>query len=133
MKSSTKSLRIGCDIVQIDEVATSMAAFPGSFEARLFTELELAYAYAGSGLEAQRLAARFAAKEAVIKALDLSDAGVSWRDIEVEKLPTGECELRFHGRVAEIAGQLKVVRSLLSLSHGGSYAMAFVVMDCEIN
>jgi holo-[acyl-carrier protein] synthase len=73
------------------------------------------------------LAARFAAKEAVIKALALSEAGISWRDIEVVKLPDGHCELQLHGRVAARAHQAGCRQWQLSLSHEGDYAGAVVM------
>jgi holo-[acyl-carrier protein] synthase len=74
------------------------------------------------------LAARFAAKEAAIKALRLANEGVSWLDIEVCKLADGDCELALHGKVAVLAGQMGVEQIALSLSHDGDYAGAFVTV-----
>ncbi|HMA08101.1 MAG TPA: 4'-phosphopantetheinyl transferase superfamily protein [Ramlibacter sp.] len=72
-------MRLGFDLVQVSRVAESIEQFGAAFETRLFTHDELAYAHAGSGVANERLAARFAAKEAVIKALQLSNAGIDWR------------------------------------------------------
>lgn len=122
--SSPPGVRLGLDIVHISRIEESLQQFGEAFEHRLFTPGELAYAHAGTGVAAQRLAARFAAKEAVIKALQLSEAGVDWRDIEVERRPDGDCTARLHGRVRAAAAGNGVVRILLSLSHDGDYAGA---------
>jgi holo-[acyl-carrier protein] synthase len=118
--------RMGFDLVQISAIAQSLDSFGSAFTERLFTPHELAYAHSGRGMCAQRLAARFAAKEALIKALRLSEAGVSWRDIEVVKHGDGDCGLALHGRVAEMAAAMGVSQLSLSLSHDGDYAGAIV-------
>lgn len=117
-------MRLGFDLVQVSRVAESIEQFGAAFETRLFTPDELAYAHAGTGVATERLAARFAAKEAVIKALRLSNAGIDWREIEVRKLDDGDCGVQLHGRVAAIAGERGVSGILLSLSHDGDYAGA---------
>jgi holo-[acyl-carrier protein] synthase len=131
-----RSMRLGFDLVQVSQVAHSIEQFGAAFEGRLFTRDELAYAHAGAGVAAERLAARFAAKEAVIKALQLSNAGVGWRDIEVRKLDDGDCSVRLHGRAAAIARSRGVREILLSLSHDGDYAGAvatvFLRSDKEV-
>src|SRR5664279_3574136 len=76
-------LRVGVDVVEADSVASAVAAFGERYLGRLFSPDEVAYALAAPACAAQRLAARFAAKEAAIKAFDLSEAGIGWRDIEV--------------------------------------------------
>ncbi|MEY4883699.1 MAG: holo-[acyl-carrier-protein] synthase [Pseudomonadota bacterium] len=129
MANST-GLRTGFDLVQISRIADSINQFGDRFKNRLFTETELDYANRGDGLGAERLAARFAAKEATIKALRLSNAGINWREIEVCKLPDGDCELALHGRVAELASEMGVAKISLSLSHDGDYAGAMVTMLC---
>jgi holo-[acyl-carrier protein] synthase len=120
-------VRLGFDLVQVSQIAHSVECFGAAFQERLFTRGEQAYAQSRSGVSAERLAARFAAKEAVIKALQLSDAGIGWRDIEVVKREDGDCELQLHGRVAALAAQMGVDRLLLSLSHDGDYAGAMVM------
>ncbi|HMA07543.1 MAG TPA: holo-ACP synthase, partial [Ramlibacter sp.] len=120
---------LGFDLVQVSRVAESIEQFGAAFETRLFTRDELAYAHAGQGVATERLAARFAAKEAVIKALQLSNAGIDWREIEVRKLGDGDCRVQLHGRVAAIAGHRGVSRILLSLSHDGDYAGAVVTVS----
>lgn len=120
-------LGIGIDIVQISHIENSLTQFGEAFKNRLFTRGELVYACCDEGLCAERLAARFAVKEAVIKALHLSDVGVDWREIEAIKQPEGRCYLQLHGDVANLAVGLGVRQWLLSMSHDGDYAGAVVL------
>jgi holo-[acyl-carrier protein] synthase len=119
-------LRVGMDVVDIRRVSESIERFGDRFVQRLFSEGELAYALNGEGQAAQRLAARFAAKEAAIKAFNLTEVGVNWRDIEVQKQPDGACRLALHGRAASQAERLGVCEIALSMSHDGDYAAAVV-------
>lgn len=116
-------MRLGIDVVHISRVQESLACFGERFMRRLFTTDEVAYATSVPELTAQRLAARFAAKEAALKAFGLCEAGVDWRELEVRRLPQGACELALHGKARALAG---AERSELSLSHDGDYAMAVV-------
>src|SRR5689334_4452622 len=75
--------RIGMDLVHIERIEASLREIGERFEKRMFTPAEIAYARSSPSQRAERLAARFAAKEAAIKALALSEVGVDWRDIEV--------------------------------------------------
>jgi phosphopantetheine--protein transferase-like protein len=72
----------------------------------------------------ETLAGRWAAKEAVSKVLGLGVRGIGWRDIEVERLPTGQPAVRLHGRAAARAHQLGMGRIALSISHESDYAVA---------
>lgn len=120
------NLHIGIDIAQISTVEASLAAFGEHFLRRIFSDDEAAYARQAPTLTGQRLAARFAAKEAAMKAFGLSEAGVGWRDIEVRRQPDGSCTLALHGRAAEAAARLGCSRFAVSLSHDGDYATAVV-------
>jgi holo-[acyl-carrier protein] synthase len=120
-------LSVGFDIVQISQMEGSLRAFGETFTKRLFTPDELIYANCDEGLFAERLAARFAAKEAVIKALQLSELGVDWRDIEVIKKSDGDCYLQLHGQVSRLALSMGAMQWLLSMSHDGDYAGAVVM------
>jgi holo-[acyl-carrier protein] synthase len=122
-------VRVGLDIVHIHRIVQSLEQFGAAFERRLFTRDEIAYAHAGTGVAPQRLAARFAAKEAVIKALQLSEAGVDWRDIEVRRAADGDCSVCLHGRAREMAAARGVHGIALSLSHDGDYAGAVVMVS----
>jgi holo-[acyl-carrier protein] synthase len=123
---AAERMRVGMDVVDIRRISESIDKFGERFFQRLFSEDEISYALSGEGQTAQRLAARFAAKEAAIKAFNLGEAGVNWRDIEVQKLPSGACRLALHGRAASRAEQLGVCEIALSLSHDGDYAAAVV-------
>jgi holo-[acyl-carrier protein] synthase len=114
------------DLVQISRIQESMDKFGERFMQRVFTAQELAYAMSTPSRQAERLAARFAAKEATLKALDLADKGVAWRDMEVFRLPDGRCELHLHGLAAEKAKGAGVMQTALTLSHDGDYAAAIV-------
>ena len=111
-------MRVGIDLVQVSRIAESLARFGDAFLARVFTAEEAAYARR----DPQRLAARFAAKEAVKKALTLD--AVAWRELEVVRLASGACEMVLHGAARARAGGCKLA---LSMSHEGDYATAIVI------
>jgi len=122
-------VRVGIDTTSVAAIADSLACFGERFTRRLFTAAEVADAGAVDGDTAlhERLAARFAAKEAVIKALDLPEAGVGWRDIELTRGPGGRPALALHGRAAEWAEALGVHHWAVSVSHEAGHACAVVV------
>lgn len=97
--------------------------------ARLFTSGELAYAHAAKD-PAQRLAARFAAKEAFLKALGLGlRDGLRWQDIEVVRDPLGKPSLTLHGRARQLLSERAIATVHLSYSHDGDYAVATVILE----
>lgn len=119
-------VRLGFDLTSISGIAESIRSFGRRFTDRIFTSQEIEYALTGRGQCAERLAARFAAKEAVIKALQLSEAGVGFRDIEVVKRADGSCTIALHGEARRVAEHMGVRRILVSLSHDGDCAGAVV-------
>ena len=119
-------VRLGFDLASISGIAGSIRHFGRRFTDRFFTGGELDYALSGTGVCAERLAARFAAKEAVIKALALSEAGIGFRDIEVVKDAGGGCAIVLHGEAKRIADGMGVRQLLVSLSHDGDCAGAVV-------
>ena len=120
------NLRMGVDVARITPIEASLADFGERFLRRIFSDAESAYALQVPAQTAQRLAARFAAKEAAMKAFGLSEAGVGWRDIEVRRGDDGACTLALHGRAAEVAAEGGCNEFAVSLSHDGDYAMAVV-------
>jgi holo-[acyl-carrier protein] synthase len=93
----------------------------------VFTAREVEYA--GGPSRAQHLAARFAAKEAVLKALGTGlDSRMRWREVEVVNDPGGRPRIRLHGEVAALARQQRVTVVEVSMSHTGGLALAQVVM-----
>lgn len=118
---------VGVDLVNISRVEASLARFGDRFLRRVFTASEIAYATAAPALACERLAARFAAKEAAIKALGLAERGVGWRQIEVERLASGACRLVLHGDARDAADRAGVGSLAVSLTHEGEYSAAVVV------
>ena len=112
---------VGIDVVDIDRFERSLDRTPG-LAARLFTAHELQ----SKGIAS--LAARFAAKEAVAKALG-APGGLGWHDAEVVREPSGRPALVLRGSVLAVADRLGVVSSHVSLSHDAGIATAFVVLE----
>jgi holo-[acyl-carrier protein] synthase len=125
-EAGQKKLKVGMDLVQISRMGASVEKFGQRFMQRIFTPHELAYALSAPGLRNERLAARFAAKEAALKALALADKGVAWQDMEVVRLDDGQCELQLHGKAEALSRANGVVQTSLSLTHDGDYAAAIV-------
>lgn len=125
-ETGPRASRIGIDLVHLPRIEESLREFGERFQRKLFTEAEAAYANESPAHRIERFAARFAAKEAAIKALSLSEAGVDWKDIEVVRRDDGGCELALHGKAREAADALRVNRALVCLSHDGEYAVAVV-------
>jgi holo-[acyl-carrier protein] synthase len=123
----SRGLRVGTDLVQISRIAESIEQFGDKFIRRLFTEDEIAYAISSAPLQAERFAARFAAKEATIKALCLSDTGLDWKHIEVRRAADGACTLKLRGAAYAAAIKAGIQEMSVSLSHDGDYATAVVV------
>ncbi len=111
---------LGIDIVRISRIAETMDRFGDRFSKRVLTPAEESYVRN----RPQTLAGRWAAKEAVSKVLGLGVRGIGWRDIEVERLPTGAPAIRLHGRAARRATQLEMGRIAVSISHEADYAVA---------
>lgn len=121
-------VRVGCDVVDVDDVADSLATFGDRYLRKVFTASEINDCRGRN--QAHRLAARFAAKEAVIKAFAEPDLPFPLREIEVTRdgpLPL----LRLSGTVAERAQHQGWLSSSLSLSHADCHAMAVVVVVCS--
>jgi holo-[acyl-carrier protein] synthase len=111
---------VGIDVVDLTRFARSLERTPG-LVTRLFTERE-------RGLHPRSLAARFAAKEALAKALG-APRGLKWTDAEVRQGPDGRPSLHVEGTVAEAAGRLGVTGWHVSLSHDGGVAVAVVIAE----
>ena len=116
---------VGVDIIEIGRIAQTVKRGGDRFLLRTYTEGELAYCRG----RAPQLAARFAAKEAVMKALGTGIRGVGWRDVEVVRARSGAPSIKLHGRGAKVAKRLALSQVALSLSHSREYAVASVVME----
>lgn len=122
------TLAHGVDLVAVARIAAMLREHEGAFLTRCFTAAERDYAVANQRRTAEHLAARFAAKEAVMKALGTGlSEGIAWTDIEVTRAPSGEPGLRLAGRAAEIARERGIAAWLISLSHTEDAAIASVI------
>jgi holo-[acyl-carrier protein] synthase len=125
-----EKVRVGADLTKVSDVEESMARFGRRYLERVYTEHELSSCQGPAPAMAARLAARFAAKEAVIKVLRPPGANPTWRSMEVVRHPEGWCELRLQGTAAELADEAGIKDMAVSLTHEGSYAGAVVVALC---
>ncbi len=123
----TPVVGVGIDAVDVDRFRAVLARRPG-LAARLFTGIEREYA-SGSRDPAQRLATRFAAKEATMKALGVGIGAVRFHEVEVVRDGLGPPSLVLHGAAADVAGAAGVWRWHLSLTHTDTVAMASVVAE----
>jgi holo-[acyl-carrier protein] synthase len=119
----------GIDIAEVPRIEASIARFGDRFLHRIFTEAEIRYCESKAN-RVERYAARFAAKEAAMKAIGTGwNHGVTWRDVEVSRQPGGRPTIAFHGKAAEFAAKLGAVHVALSLSHTKEYAIAQVILE----
>jgi holo-[acyl-carrier protein] synthase len=117
----------GLDLVEVSRIESMLERHGDRFRTRVFTPGELAHG-AGARREGEHLAARFAAKEATLKALGTGLAGgIAWTDVEIVREASGRPTLVLHGEAARRATHLGIVRWHLSITHAGGTAMASVV------
>ncbi len=117
----------GIDIIEIARVAGVRDRYPRRFLEKVYTAAEQRYARNRS----PQLASRFAAKEAVMKALGTGVRGVPWRSVEVMRKRGGPPEAVLHGNAKERADKMGITRIALSLSHSKEFAVASVAMEAR--
>ncbi len=121
----------GIDIAEVDRIANSIERFGRRFLERVFTADEIRYCESKAN-KAERYAARFAAKEAAMKAIGTGwNRGVTWRDVEVRRAPGSRPTIEFHNKAGEFFRQLGAVRAHLSITHTKDSAMAQVILEAE--
>jgi holo-[acyl-carrier protein] synthase len=119
----------GVDLAEVARIRASFERFGTRFQQRVFTPAEIAYVERKAN-RYERYAARFAAKEAGMKAIGTGwKRGVTWRDFEVTNLPSGKPTLRFHGVAARVAEAMGVRNVSLSMTHTADMAMAQVILE----
>lgn len=119
----------GIDISEVPRIRMSIERFGDRFVQRIFTAGEIRYCESKAN-RVERYAARFAAKEAAMKALGTGwNHGVRWRDCEVVRMPGGRPTMSFHGKAGEIAARLGVKNAALSISHTADQAIAQVILE----
>lgn len=120
---------IGVDLEEVARIRESIEAHGERFLGRVYTPAEIAFV-SGKANRYERYAARFAAKEAAMKALGTGWAcGVRWRDIEIENDSDGRPHLILRGKAREVADRLGCRRAWVSMSHSRSNVVAQVVLE----
>ena len=119
----------GIDITEVARVGAAIERFGERFLRRIFTADEIRYCQSKKN-KVERFAARFAAKEAALKAIGTGwRRGVAWTEVEVRREPGGRPTIHFHGVAAEFAKKLGVKRAALSITHTEETAMAQVILE----
>lgn len=119
----------GIDLTEVPRLAAAIHRFGDRFLHRVFTDAELAYCRSKKNA-VERLAARFAAKEAGMKAIGTGlRHGITWHDVEVKRVPGSRPEIAYHGVAAQFFRQLGARRASLSLTHTAHYAIAHVILE----
>src|ERR1700759_2527656 len=121
----------GVDIAEVARIAASIQRFGRRFTERVFTPDEIRYCESKAN-KAERYAARFAAKEAAMKAIGTGwNHGVTWRDVEVRRAPGRRPTMEFHNKAGEFFRKLGAARAHLSITHTKDSAMAQVILESE--
>ncbi len=119
----------GIDIAEVPRIRQSIERFGERFVQRIYSPGEIRYCDSKAN-RFERYAARFAAKEAAMKALGTGwNHGVRWRDCEVTRMPGGRPTMTFHGKAEEFATKLGVKNVALSISHTAEQAIAQVILE----
>jgi holo-[acyl-carrier protein] synthase len=119
---------VGVDIIEIHRLERAIGRWGEPFLRRIFTDAERRHAGARPGA-AQHLAGRFAAKEAVMKALGTGWRGLAWREIEIDADPRGNPVVRLRGRAARAASARGIAAMAVSISHTRAVATALAVAE----
>ena len=126
------SLKVGIDLVASESVSRALADHPDRYLRRVYTSDEVADCRRATAIDPQRLAARFAAKEAVRKVLEPApDDGLGWRSIAVRRAPSGAPYVQLHGAAAELAERRGIGHIAISLTHEDGCAAAVALAETE--
>ncbi len=120
-------MRVGIDLVAVASIEEAIAAHGDHYLTRIYTEHELDDCRVEGAVDAERLAGRFAAKEAAMKTLRPGDEAVPWSSIAVHRRAAGWVELELSGPAAELAEQAGIADMAVSLTHERGFAAAVVV------
>jgi holo-[acyl-carrier protein] synthase len=124
------SIRVGIDLASVDRVRDSVDTHAEHYLERIYTAREIADCSVGESLDHERLAARFAAKEAMLKVLRPDEQGIPWNSIEVRRHPSGWVDLELSGPAAALAAEAGVTELALSIAHERGFATAIVTAIC---
>ena len=124
------SLIIGCgiDLVEISRIEKIIKRWGDSFTSKIFTSWEKSYCEKRNN-KYQSYAGKFAAKEALLKALGLGLRGVNWKEIEIKNDKLGQPIIETSGKLKIIASQKRIHKCFITISHAKDYAIAQVVLE----
>lgn len=122
-------MRVGIDLVSVAAVRESVQEHGDRYLERVYTPEELAHCRTERGVDCERLAGRFAVKEAAIKVLRPADEPVPWLAIGVRRDEAGALELELRDGAAELAARAGIASLAVSLTHEGPFACAVVVAE----
>lgn len=132
MTTNPAPLRVGLDLASVNAVAESIRTHGRRYLDRVYTTGELEECDSSSGPDAERLAGRFAAKEATMKVLRPADeTPLPWTAIEIRRAPGGSVEVELSGRAAELAATARLGSLSLSITHEPEFAAAVVVATMD--
>jgi holo-[acyl-carrier protein] synthase len=123
------ALRVGVDLVSVDSVRESLATHGEHYLRRVYTEREVRDCTGPDGLDPERLAGRFAAKEATLKVLRPGEVGIAWSTIEVRRDSEGWVALALDADAATLAADRGIDELALSITHEAGFASAVVVAN----
>jgi len=127
-----RSLKVGTDICSVERIRKAYERYGERFLDRILTPYEKQYVIGRGKRLVESLAGRFAAKEAVGKALGVGLRGVAWKEIEIGRAASGAPHVILHGRAKKIAQHLQLSQFEISISHERDYSIAFVVASSSI-
>ena len=121
--------RTGIDIIEVDRIKNSIQKYSDRFKKKIFTQKEIDYCHSQAD-PAKHFAARFTVKEAVLKCFGTGmTGGILWKDIEVDKLNSGQPVLNLHGNGKKLFNQLNLKHIHVSITHDKTYAAAHAIAE----
>ena len=121
--------RTGIDIIEVDRIKNSIQKYSDRFKKKIFTQKEIDYCHSQAD-PAKHFAARFTVKEAVLKCFGTGlTGGILWKDIEVDKLNSGQPVLNLYGNGKELFNQLNLKHIHISITHDKTYAVAHAIAE----
>jgi len=119
----------GIDIIEVDRIKNSIQKYSDRFKKKIFTQKEIDYCHSQAD-PAKHFAARFTVKEAVLKCFGTGmTGGILWKDIEVDKLNSGQPDLNLHGNGKKLFNQLNLKHIHVSITHDKTYAAAHAIAE----
>jgi len=119
----------GIDIIEVDRIKNSIQKYSDRFKKKIFTQKEIDYCHSQAD-PAKHFAARFTVKEAVLKCFGTGMTGsILWKDIEVDKLNSGQPVLNLYGNGKELFNQLNLKHIHISITHDKTYAVAHAIAE----